>query len=527
MNNRKLWFGLAALAAAWLFDFLFWQQQGGISFFIWTTVLLVLGYILAWHEKKKPSGWSILLTALILGMAFISAWRSEGFTRFSSMLVTVGGLVLLVTTFLNGHWLYYRVVDYVTEFSRTLWAGLSAGFKLMLGQVSQTRLSVEAEPKTALRKTGSIVLGLVIALPIVLILGLMLASADPIFSDLLKKLFSFENLPEYIFRFFYVVVIAFVLAGLWMHAILPERNAERPDTQKAWMRPFLGSTEGDIVLGAVNLLFITFVVIQIRYLFGGSANINVAGYTYSEYARRGFGELVGVSVISLGLYLVLSTIIRRETRGSQIAFSVLAVLLMANVLVILASSLQRLMLYESAYGFSELRTYTHVFIFWLAGLILTAIVLELIKRRGHFALALLVMVVGFTATLGIMNVDGYIVHQNVQSAQAGKELDGRYINGLSSDAVPALVDEFFKAGQPKAIKDVLGAELACRTASLKDAPKTDWRSYRLGEAQASQLLLQDQNAWSGYKVSKDPQNGLQVQTAAGVHSCYWYPEGMD
>lgn len=527
MNNRKLWFGLAALAAAWCFDFLFWQQQGGISFFIWTTVLLVFGYILAWHEKKKPSAWSILLTALILGMSFISAWRSEGFTRFSSMLVTVGGLVLLVTTFLNGHWLYFRVVDYITEFSRTIWAGISGGFKLLFGQQFQTPPPVDGEPRKALRKTGSIVLGLVIALPIVLILGLMLSSADPIFGDLLKKLFSFENLPEYIFRFLYVVVIAFVLVGLWMHAIHPERNADRPETQKAWMQPFLGWTEGGIVLGAVNLLFITFVVIQIRYLFGGDANINLAGYTYSEYARKGFGELVGVAVLSLGLYLVLSTITKRETRGSQIAFSVLAVLLMANVLVILASSLQRLMLYESAYGFSELRTYTHVFIFWLAGLILTAIVLELIKRRGHFALALLVFVVGFTATLGIMNVDGYIVRQNVQSAQAGKELDGNYINGLSSDAVPALVDEFLKPGQPKGIKDVLGAELACRAAILKNEAKTDWRSYRLGEAQASQLLLQNQNAWSGYVVKDDPQDGLLVQTAAGVHSCYWYPEGMD
>jgi len=527
MNNRKLWFGLAALAAAWLFDFLFWQQQGGISFFIWTTVLLVFGYVLAWHEKKKPSVWSIFLTALILGMAFMSAWRSEEFTRFSSILVTLAGLALLVTTFLNGHWLCFRVIDYITELARTIWAGISGGFKLLFGQENQTPPPVDGEPKKALRKTGSVLLGLLLALPIVLILGVLLASADPIFSDLLAKVFRLENLPQYIFRFVYIVVITFVLIGMWMHAIHPDRAAERPETQKAWMRPFLGWTEGGIVLGAVNLLFITFVVIQIRYLFGGNANINLTGYTYSEYARKGFGELVAVAVLSLGLYLVLSTVTKRETKGAQVAFGVLSVLLMANVLVILASSLQRLMLYENAYGFSELRTYTHVFIFWLAGLILAAIVLELIKRRGHFGLALLVFVVGFTATLGIMNVDGYIVRQNVQSAQAGKELDGNYINGLSNDAVPALVDEFLKTGQPKAIKDVLGAELACRTASLKNADKIDWRSYRIGEAQASQLLQQNQNAWSGYVVTNDAQNGLQVQTAAGVHSCTWYPTGMD
>ncbi len=526
MKIRKIWFGLAALVTAWLFDFLFWKQQGGISFCIWTLALLGFGYLLAWHEKKKPSLWSIFLTVLIIGFSFISAWRSEGATRFSSMLVTLAGLVLLVTTFLNGYWIYYRLVDYITEFSRTFWAGISGGFKLMFGQSDQTPPPMEGQKKPALHRTGSILLGLVIALPIVLILGLMLASADPVFGDMIRKLFSIEKLPEYIFRFIYIVVIAFVLVGLFMHALLPENAAGKPDTHKAVLNPFLGWTEGGIVLGAVNLLFITFVIIQIRYLFGGTANITETGYTYSEYARRGFGELVGVAVLSLLLYLLFSTITKREGKGSQVSFTVLSVLLMANVLVILASSLQRLLLYEGAYGFSELRTYTHVFIYWLAALILAAIVLELIKKRGHFALALLVMVVGFTASLGIMNVDGFVVHQNVQAALNGSELDANYINSLSSDSVPALVDEFLKDGQPKAVRDVLGAELACRTAKASDLTNHAWQSFRIGEYQAYQTLMQNQDAWSGYQVVQDLQNGLQVKTTAGIHSCEWY-QGMD
>jgi hypothetical protein len=135
------------------------------------------------------------------------------------------------------------VVDYITEFARTIWAGISGGFKLLFGQPSQTPPPVDGQKKAALHRTGSIVLGLVIALPIVLILGLMLASADPVFDDMMRKLFSIENLPEYIFRFLYIVVIGFVLIGLFMHAILPEKQAEKPDTQKAVLNPFLGWTE--------------------------------------------------------------------------------------------------------------------------------------------------------------------------------------------------------------------------------------------------------------------------------------------
>ena len=192
-----------------------------------------------------------------------------------------------------------------------------------------------------------------------------------------------------------------MLVGLYLHAVLPSQPAERPDPQKTAIKPFLGTIEGNIVLGAVNLLFIVFVVVQVRYLFGGSANINETGYTYAEYARKGFGELVGVAVLSLLLYLVFNSITKRESRAARAGFSALSALLIVNVLVILASSLMRLLMYEDAYGFSELRTYTHVFIFWLAGLLVAAIVLELLHRRGYFGLALMLTMVGYVASLGL------------------------------------------------------------------------------------------------------------------------------
>ena len=208
------------------------------------------------------------------------------------------------------------------------------------------------------------------------------------------------------------------------------------------MKPFLGWTETGIILGAIDVLFIAFVIIQVRYLFGGTANITETGYTFAEYARRGFGELVAVAVLSLLVYLGLNTISKRETRGARIGFSIVSILLMANVLVMLASSLQRLLLYEGAYGFSELRTYTHVFIYWLAALIVVTIVLEILRQRGRFALALLVAGLGFAITLAVMNVDGFIVRQNVARTAQGEELDFNYLQQLGTDAVPAMVTAY-------------------------------------------------------------------------------------
>jgi hypothetical protein len=528
MQKRKLWFGLAALAAGWGFDFLFWGRQGGLSFLVWTALLLILGYVLAWREKVKPSVWSIVLTVLILGFAVIPAWRSESFTRFSSTMVTLLGLLLLISTFLNGHWLHFRVVDFITRMFTSIGAGITRGFGLLAAD--ENGVPPLPGQKTKSRRFGSIVLGIVMALPIVIMLGAILASADPIFSDTLQNIFNTERLPEYLFRFVYIVIGSYLILGLLLHAILPKKDPEKPETNKASMKPFLGWTECAIVLGAVDILFVLFVVIQVKYLFGGTANINAAGYTFSEYARRGFGELVAVAVISLVLYLVMNTITKRESKGSFIGFTVLSVLMMANVLVMLASSLQRLMLYESAYSFSELRTYTHVFIFWLAALILATIVFQIINRQGRFGLALMLMIVGFAATLGIMNVDGFVARQNIklELTDATKvindraRLDVNYLATLSSDAVPVLVEAFKDPTLAKDTHDLLGVTLACRTKEFVDAEATDWQSIRFGELQARKLLIENRSLWSSYIVTEDEYGNDSVKLGNDEYSCYGY-----
>ena len=83
------------------------------------------------------------------------------------------------------------------------------------------------------------------------------------------------------------------------------------------MTPFLGFTEASIILGSILLLFGAFVLIQFQYFFSGQANISLEGFTYSEYARRGFGELVAVAALSLLTFQVLSVITMRQTTGRK------------------------------------------------------------------------------------------------------------------------------------------------------------------------------------------------------------------
>jgi hypothetical protein len=136
----------------------------------------------------------------------------------------------------------------------------------------------------------------------------------------------------------------------------------------------------------------------------------------------------------------------------------------------------------------RLRTYTFVFIPWLALLLLTVIVLELIRRPGRFGLALLIAVSGFTLSLAIINVDGFIARQNIQRAVKGEELDASYFWQLSTDAVPVLVEHYQQSGITAEISNALGAELACRQALQTDLEPIPWQGASWSASRSQNYL---------------------------------------
>jgi hypothetical protein len=501
MVTHSKWFWLAALATAWFADFLFWGKVPGISFPIWVFTVLLVGFLLSWRAGNPPSPWTCLLAVLTLFFAAAVTFRVNAMVNFASLAMVAGGLVLITATFLNGNWTHFRMVDYLVEGVKVI----LAGFSRPLQTFSQPPVDLQGQPapRPFWRKAAPILRGILIAIPVVAVFAALFSAADPVFGNWLQRLINIEKLPEYLLRLVLILLLAFWLVGMFLHAILPAAKAERPDQTQPWMKPFLGLTETTILLSAVNLLFLAFVIIQVRYLFGGTANISETGYTYSEYARRGFSELVAVAALSLVLFLVLSTITRIEKPSQRWVFTGLIILLMANVLVILASSLQRLMLYETAYGFSQLRTVTHVFIFWLAALVVTAAVLEGIQQRGRFALALLVAAVGFSASLVLLNVDGFTARRNIERAVQGEEFDAAYLTTLTGDAVPVLVSSYKDPSLPASIHDGLGIALACRELDLQDSTTLPWQSYHFGAAQEEKLLRENAALFSGVKLQED------------------------
>jgi hypothetical protein len=500
----KLW--IFALALGWLFDFLFWEMSPGINFAVFTTACLLAAFYLLLSDGLRPNRVSLILIPFFGFFAAVTFIRAEPMTTFLAYTFTLLTMSLLAVTYLGGRWVQYTLADYVVKFFQLIGSMLVRPIWFTNDiRKEQSEAGIQL-PK---RNIWPVVRGIVIALPIIAIFASLLASADAVFSQRLKDLlewFRLDNLPELIFRLVYILVIGYALIGIILHAGTKSKDEKLVNEGKPIIPPFLGNIEAGIVLGGVVLLFAAFVVIQFQYFFGGQTNINVSGYTYATYARRGFGELVTVAFFSLLMLQVLSATTKRETESQHRLFSGLGVTLVLLLLVILASAFKRLGLYEAAYGFSRLRAYTHVFLVWIGVLLVATIVLEILRKERLFTYAMLLASFGFAISLPILDVDAFIVRQNIQREihpQADATgLDAQYFTDLSDDAVPALVSAYRTPSLPEAVREKLGASLACIQHDHEQAErKFDWQSFHFATYNADKALGSVKKELNKFKVN--------------------------
>jgi hypothetical protein len=199
--------------------------------------------------------------------------------------------------------------------------------------------------------------------------------------------------------------------------------------------------------------------------------------------------------------------------------------MVALVGVMLFSAFQRLVLYEAAYGFSRLRTYTHIFMIWLGILLVVVIVLEILRKERTFALAALLASIGFAATLTLLNVDGFIVQQNVARAAAGESLDVAYLASLSADSIPVLVANFQDQSYPGVTRDAVGAALGCHERTNPGGGDHNWRSFTLSQGRADQALRQVQSRLDDYQFLEGD-GPVKVVTPGNItYDCYQVSTG--
>ena len=378
-----------------------------------------------------------MISILLLGLStFCTAdGRIIAMNKAGVWVLTIS--FLLHQVYKDQNWTFGRYVGYV----------IAAVFG-SLGQIARPFQDLAAHRRSRGKKSSGIaiyiVTGITLGIPLFCVIGLLLMSADTIFYDMtygiVEKLFM-GTVPEDFFGVLFTVVFMFFMAYCIM-AYLCKKTFSEEYRERKQTEAVLAIT----VLAPVMVLYLVFCGIQIVFLFLGKMILE--GYTYAEYARQGFFQLLIVCIINLILVLVGHAYFKEN----KVLKGMLTVVSLCTYIMI-ASSAYRMILYVQHYYLTFLR----IFVLWsllVLFILLTGVIVSIYKKSFPlFKYSMVVVTVCYLA-LSFSHPDYWIAKcnlanlGNMENSSGGffrseSYNDYRYLAGLSADAAPALA-EFLK-----------------------------------------------------------------------------------
>ncbi|MBC8527934.1 DUF4173 domain-containing protein [Christensenellaceae bacterium NSJ-44] len=465
-------FVIAFLACAYLIvDFFLWSGFALGATVAYGVLFLVTSAYLA-DRKIRPQPFPAFCGAASLAAAAVFTVNHDVGMNVLLLLM----IDLLYAIFICGaagrlsYWTgsYFLGVDLCKNLIAAPLAHLSEPFKAVLG---------------LWRRDGGkgrevkVLLGLVLALPVVAITVPLLIQSDAAFQGLMEGLA--ENLGELM-----VKVVLAVLLGVYIAAVLcmlHRRAGERSQpgvTVREGRFRVMDGTVASVFLGAISVFYLVYLLSQLAYFFSAFAGILPEGYAFtpSEYARRGFFEMVMIALINGGV-LSLSCILVKRNAKDEIPAPVkgLSLFIALFTLLLTATAFSKMVLYIQLMGMTRLRVLTSIFMVMLAIAIL-ALIVRLFFRRFPY---MRVIIAGCSLALlccAYADVDTVIAKNNIAAYRAGtlEQLDVLYLGRLSAATVPQL----------EALLEDENATVRDDTARVMDV----WASQRIVKDEAGNLV---------------------------------------
>lgn len=445
---------LAALAVGVLAGVVLPFRGLGLGTFV---VLLACGAAVLATAVHRRSPFTLACSALCALLAGTTVLRDA---EWIVILCLLAGAVVFVAGLADGRTLPGFVLT-ALAWPLTALRGLS-----WFGR-SLRPIGVAGRNGAALRTALLSVLGVVV-------FGLLFASADALFAEWADTVVPDLALGDFVLRAFVAVFVGGVVLGATYLAI----NPPRVDTDTGASRSVAQRYEWLVPVLLVDAVFVVFLLAQATVIFGGHDYLErTTGLTYADYVHQGFGQLTVATALTLLVVWAAARKAPRQTPSDLLWMRGSLGLLCVLTLVVVASALYRMHVYQEAYGFTQLRLLVDVFEGWLGLLVVGVMAAGLTLRAAWLPRAALLTGAGALLALALINPDAWVAERNLDRyAETGK-IDWPYLQDLSADIVPAL------DGQPA---DVVSCALMGQTA-IDD----DWLELNFGRQRAESLIREN------------------------------------
>lgn len=462
-----------------VFDLLFFEKLPGVSFPLYMLLVLSGIFVSARYFKTVIPRNAQLLMLPLLFFSGMVAVRAGGFVTFLNFVTSLYLLVLVLQAIYVPDIRSYRLGGYIRPLFEVTGRCLER-LRRTLGEFTAARSVMRRHPALP-----QILRGVLIAVPVLFVFVLLFSSADLVFRKAVEDVFSFHVSDTAVAHTILVLMVTAACTGLFGYLMDRPTDAAMLSDDKL-VKKRGGAIEASILFGSLNVLFLLFILVQLAYFFGGEQNVLGQGFTYAQYARKGFFELIVVAVLTFLLIMGAQRMLLAESGRHERRFRLLAAGLTVQVLVIMVSAFKRLSLYESAYGFTSLRVLSHLFIIWLAfvfGLLLYKLFVD--QRDSTFAFRAFLSVMVFLAIINIGNVDAFVARKNIGRYYSTHRLDVGHLGQLSDDAIVDTVK--LLDGPDPELREALAGTLYQKRLDLEEK-HMHWQSANLTRSRALRAL---------------------------------------
>jgi hypothetical protein len=486
ISNGRTRRGLEILQAALIIgisgDSLLRAAPWGLNFFLWVTLLSVGLWVVVTRRREEKAVSTIALHSALIFFAAMFVWRDSIQLLVADVMAILVVFAVLTLPAMKLSFERSGVAHYMLGWVYSSFNAAIAPFFILAEDIKWNSV-----PKgKSVRIAAAAGKGLAVALPLVLIFGALFMAADAAYEKLIRETIQID-LEQLMSHLLLITFLSWGTAGYFRGADIftfrsfagekmdglsifakdgetkageqaaAAESGPAADTESAAAGTAaaknqnalgnffsLGTIELSVILGLTNLVFLSFVIVQLPYLFGGMELVrNTEDLKLADYARRGFGELVFVAALVLPMLLLTHWLIKKNDKTSLALYRVLAVAQVLLLFVVMISAGQRMLLYTgtSGYGLTTMRFYPMVFMVWLSFVFVWFGATVLRNRRDQFAWGTLWSALGFLAVLHAFNPDDFIARTNFALLHSGRNFDAHYISELSDDAVPAVADE--------------------------------------------------------------------------------------
>lgn len=414
----------------------------GVPFCVGATLYFFYYYAKKFYGTARKCDMFMMITTAILGIITCTT-NSEPLIYMNKLgIFLLAGIYLLELFFDATGWSF---MAYVKGGWYAFWGGVSmmaipfaegsAFFKLMKAKKDKAPMDEKTKEKLL-----AIIIGIVVAVPVVFVLVLLLASADLFFREMSGNLIDsilYWELPELFNRDFFGFLGTIFVAFLFGYGVITYINTKDTIVKETAQEGIKANPYIAISCSAmIAVVYLVFVGIQIFGLFMGALELP-EGYTYAEYARQGFFQLAFVCFFNVCMVLICMACFE----DNSILKWIMEVI-SACTYVMLVSAAYRMILYIRVYHLTFLR----VFVLWaivVMAIVMLGITVFIFRKEfpifRYMLISITVLYIGFAAA----HPDYGIAKYNIEQAEAKDGIDEYHLLfNLSLDAALPVLEYY-------------------------------------------------------------------------------------